>query len=108
MRLDSLKSETESGYVVSDAPAKLRGKFEYKKLPKSGVRLKLMDEQENIIQITEVDENGNFEFEKYTVNENYFISVEDGEGLSDIYEIYLSGQQKNVLVNRTNKYVFAF
>ena len=108
MTLYSLKSETESGYVVSDAPAKLRGKFEYKKLPKSGVRLKLMDEQENIIQITEVDENGNFEFEKYTVNENYFISVEDGEGLSDIYEIYLSGQQKNVLVNRTNKYVFAF
>jgi hypothetical protein len=108
MTLYSLRTETENGFVVSGENARIRGKFEYKKLPKSGVKLKLLDEKENVIQITEVKENGEFEFENYTVNENYFISVEDAEGLSDIYEIYLSGQQRNVLVNRTNRFVFAF
>ncbi|MEZ4722521.1 MAG: hypothetical protein R2813_11670 [Flavobacteriales bacterium] len=108
MTLYSLRTETESGRVVNENEAKLKGKFEYKKLPKSGVKLKLMDEDENVIQITEVSEDGEFQFEHYIVNRNYFIAVEGGDGLSDIYEIYLSGQQKNVLVNRTNKFVFAF
>jgi hypothetical protein len=108
MTLYSLRSETESGFIVQEQEAKLKGRFEYKKLPKSGVRLKLMDERENIIQITEVNENGEFEFENYIVNENYFISVENSSGLADIFEIYLSGEHKNVLVNNTNKFVFAF
>lgn len=108
MTLYSLRSETESGFIVREDEAKLKGRFEYKKLPKSGVRLKLMDERENIIQITDVNENGEFEFENYVVNENYFISVENSSGLADIFEIYLSGENKNVLVNSTDKFVFAF
>ena len=108
MTLYSLKEETEGGYIVSDATTRIRGKFSYDKLPKTGVRLKLMDEDENVVQITDVDENGEFEFVEYTVNKNYFISVEDGNGLSDIYEIYLGGSNRNVLVNRTDKFVFAF
>lgn len=108
MTLYSLREEAESGKVVTKSETKLKGKFEYERLPKSGVQLKLLDEQENVIQVTEVDENGEFEFENYTVNENYFIAVDNGQGLSDIYEIYLSGQRKNVLVNNTNRFVFSF
>ena len=108
MTLYSLKDETKGGYIVSNAPTTIKGRFSYDKLPKSGVRLMLMDEDENIVQITDVNENGEFEFEKYTVNKNYFISVEEGNGLSDIYEIYLGGDSRNVLVNRTDKFVFAF
>jgi hypothetical protein len=104
----SLKTQTESGAIVSETEGKLKGKFEYKKLPKSVVKLQLLDQQENVIQVTKVKENGEFEFERYMVNQNYFISVEGGSGLSDIYQIYLSGQQKNVLVNQTDKYVFVF
>lgn len=108
MTLYSLRTDTEDGKVVRETQASIKGKFEYKRLPKSGVHLKLMDEKENVIQVTEVDKNGEFTFENYFVNKNYFISVEGGEGLSDIYEIYLSGQHKNVLVNSTNQYVYAF
>ena len=107
MTLYSLRSRTESGFVVTDSMTSLKGKFQYKMLPEQGVTLKLLDDKENIIQVTEVDSSGRFEFENYTVNKNYFISVES-QGLADIYEIYLSGQQKNVLVNRTDKFVFSF
>ncbi len=108
MTLYSLRTSTERGEVVNETETKLRGKFEYASLPKQGVKLQLLDAQENIIQITDVDEDGTFEFENYTVNKNYFINVENESGLSDIYEIYLSGSNRNVLVNRTNKYVFSF
>lgn len=106
--LYSLRTEVEQGAVVWEKNSALKGKFEYNKLPKSGVKIELLDEAENVIQITNVDENGEFEFKNYQVNKNYFISVSGDEGLSDIYEVYLSGQQKNVLVNNTNKFVFAF
>lgn len=108
MTLYSLREQTESGTVVREEETSLKGKFHYETLPKSGVQLKLMDESENVLQVTDVDENGEFEFENFTVNENYFIAVEDGSGLSDIYQIYLSGQKKNVLVNNTNRFVFSF
>lgn len=106
--LYSLTQETEKGKVVNNQVSTLKGKFQYSTLPKEGVRLKLMDESEAVVQITEIDENGNFEFKNFSTNKNYFIAVEANSGLSDIYEIYLSGQQKNVLVNNTNRFVFAF
>lgn len=106
--LYSLRVDTEDGKIVQQNETSLKGKFAYAKLPKSGVKLKLLDENENIIQVTEVKDNGEFEFENYTVNKNYFIAVEGTEGLADIYEIYISGQQKNVLVNNANKFVFSF
>lgn len=108
LTLHSLRTSTESGKVVSDQKTTLKGKFEYSKLPKDNIRLRLLDEDENIIQITEVNDDGTFEFENYTVNKNYFISVEGPSGLSDIYEVYISGSNRNVLVNRTNRYVFSF
>ena len=65
------------------------------------------DSDENIIQKTLVEKDGSFEFKDYIPEKSYFISAQS-EGLSDIYEIYISGQQKNVLVNRTDKTVFSF
>lgn len=106
--LYSLKEEAEQGRIVNEKNTSLKGKFQYSRLPKEGVRLKLMDERENTIQIVDVDDNGEFTFENYTVNKNYFIAVEGGEGLSEIYEIYISGEKKNVLVNSTNKSVYSF
>lgn len=108
MTLYSLRTDVEEGAVVASKNTKIKGRFEYSSLPKQGVKLQLLDEKENVIQITDVDADGSFEFENYTVNKNYFISVENGSGLSDIYEIYLSGSNRNVLVNRTDKYVFSF
>lgn len=105
--ISDFQSEVESGKVVSQKTS-LQGKFQYAKLPKVPVKLKLMDDRENVVQVVEVDENGEFKFENYTLNRNYFIAVEGGEGLSDIYEIYISGEHKNVLVNRTNKSVYSF
>jgi|GEM_PF-402106 len=107
MTLYSLRSETEKGNVVNSTATSLKGKFHYAQLPQDGIALHLMDDSDNIVQEVQVDEDGNFEIQNYSVNKNYFISVET-EGLSDIYEIYLSGTQKNVLVNRTDKYVFSF
>lgn len=107
LTLYSLRTQAEDGQIISDQNTTLKGKFQYRKLPSTGVTLNLLDEDENVVQTTRVDEEGNFEFNKYTTDKTYFIAAES-EGLSDIYEIYLSGQQKNVLVNRTNKYVFSF
>jgi hypothetical protein len=106
--LSLLKEEAEQGRIVNEKTTSIKGKFQYKKLPKEGVRLKLMDERENTIQVVDVDDNGEFYFENYTVNKNYFIAVEGGEGLSEIYEIYISGEKKNVLVNSTNRSVYSF
>jgi flagellar hook assembly protein FlgD len=105
--ISEFQSEVETGKVVSQKTS-LQGKFQYAKLPKVPVKLKLMDDRENVVQVVEVDVNGEFRFENYTLNRNYFIAVEGGEGLSDIYEIYISGEHKNVLVNRTNKSVYSF
>lgn len=107
MTLNSLNDATASGIVVNAELTTLKGKFKYASLPRNGVILRLMDENDNLVQETEVNRKGEFEFDQYTTDRNYFISVQ-AEGLSDIYEIYLSGQNKNVLVNRTDKYVFAF
>lgn len=105
--LYSLRTQAESGVLVAESSASLKGKFQYKKLPKSGVMLTLLDSDENIIQKTLVEKDGSFEFKDYIPEKSYFISAQS-EGLSDIYEIYISGQQKNVLVNRTDKTVFSF
>ena len=105
--LYSLRTQAESGAVVSDSPTSLKGKFQYKKLPKTVVKLTLHDAEENVIQKTIVEKDGSFEFKDYIPEKTYFISAAS-EGLSDIYEIYISGQQKNVLVNRTDKTVFSF
>ncbi len=106
MTLYSFEEQAESGVLVNEGTT-LKGKFNYDKLPKKGVTLTLLDEDENIVQTTQVSKDGSFEFSKFTSEKNYFISA-DAEGLSDIYEIYLSGENKNVLVNRTNRFVFAF
>ena len=106
MTLYSLRMEAEGGALVNEGTS-LKGKFQYNKLPKNGVMLTLLDEEENVVQQIEVQKDGSFEFDRFTTDKNYFISA-DGEGLSDIYEIYISGQNKNVLVNRTNKFVFSF
>ncbi|GAB5539269.1 MAG: hypothetical protein Salg2KO_13720 [Salibacteraceae bacterium] len=108
LTLHSLSNETEKGKVVNKTVTTIKGRFEYSQLPKKGVKLKLMDAEENIVQITDVQPNGDFEFQEFTVNENYFIAVDSSEGLSDIYQIYLSGEQRNVLVNSTDRFVFAF
>ena len=105
--LYSLNNETASGKVVNKEVTTLKGRFEYASLPKSGVYLRLMDERDNVVEIAKVSDDGEFEFAHYSTDRNYFIAIE-GEGLSGIYEIYLSGQNKNVLVNKTDKYVFAF
>lgn len=105
--LYSLRTQAESGAIVTESAATLKGKFQYKALPKSGVTLTLFDSDENVIQKTLVEKDGSFEFKNYIPEKSYFISAES-EGLSDIYEIYISGQQKNVLVNRTDKTVFSF
>lgn len=107
MSLYSLKNQTASGKVVNKSITTLKGKFEYASLPKTGVYLRLMDEQDNVVEVAKVKEDGAFEFANFSTDRNYFIAIE-GEGLSGIYEIYLSGQNKNVLVNKTDKYVFAF
>lgn len=106
MTLYSLRTQAENGVIVNEGTT-IKGKFQYNKLPKSGVMLTLLDDEENVVQKIQVKKDGTFEFDRFTTDKNYFISAE-GEGLSDIYEIYISGQNRNVLVNRTNKFVFSF
>lgn len=106
LTLNSLKDQAESGVIVNEGTT-LKGKFQYKKLPKSSVMLTLLDEDEQVVETTEVSKDGTFEFSKFSTDKSYFISAH-AEGLSDIYEIYLSGENRNVLVNRTDRFVFAF
>jgi len=75
MTLYSLKDEAESGQIVNEKVTKLRGKFQYSKLPKSGVTLTLVDDKENVVERTKVNDDGTFQFEQYTSEKNYFIAA---------------------------------
>jgi len=109
--LRSLESEINKGKIVEPYTS-ISGTFNYQQLPKANITLRLVDENDKVLQTTKTDQSGFFEFEGFTINKNYVISVDPEEqGLSDIYEIYLSdpvSKDNSVIIDKVGKYVFAF
>jgi hypothetical protein len=75
------------------------GQFVYTKLKgeyPAGIEVFLMDEDGNIVRRTTTDENGNFNFQKLSADENY--RIKSGE-LSEDVELYI--YNKNDMVSAT-------
>ena len=56
------------------------GVFKYGKLPATGVRLNLMDENDELLQYTKTDEKGEFKFDKLKAGNNYSVQVDPSAG----------------------------
>ena len=59
-------------------PKKLfNGQFTYNNLPKSGVKLELYDDKDELLSTTETDNSGNFSFPKLKPNKEYMVRLAD-------------------------------
>lgn len=78
---------------------KSAGIFRYKDLPREGVKLYLMDENDNIIEEVITDENGEFKFTKLRPDRNFQIRVseeEDSEFNAEGFVVMLDAQGNEV------------
>jgi outer membrane protein OmpA-like peptidoglycan-associated protein len=83
------------------------GVFRYKNLPREGVKLYLLDENDNIIEEVTTDANGEFKFKKLRPDGNFQIRVseeEDSEFNSDgfVYMLDAQGNEVGALESETN------
>lgn len=62
----------------SDAEADMRGVFTYNDLPKAGVKLYIVDEEDNRIDSVTTGVDGSFKFSQLQPNKPYLLKVADG------------------------------
>ena len=88
---------------------KILGLFEYKNLPKDGVTLQLMNENDEIIEEIKTDEQGKFVFKNLSPDENYLIMLKE-EDITDDYKLYLLNEngEKVQLIEHFTKSKFKF
>ena len=58
----------------------IAGVFKYGTLPANNVQLNLMDENDEMVQFTNTDDNGEFEFKKLSAGKKYSIEVDKSAG----------------------------
>ena len=94
--LDRL-SEVDQGLIITPHFVFTIGLFKYKSLPKDGITLRLLDENNNVAEIVRTDANGQFVFSMLEEAGNYKIEVEEFEG-SDMLEsqLYFVDKEGNV------------
>ncbi|MBR9833419.1 OmpA family protein [Acidiluteibacter ferrifornacis] len=54
----------------------IAGLFEFDGLPTEGVKLNLLDENGDVIEVVYTDKNGRFKFSKLPVDENYIVTID--------------------------------
>lgn len=94
-----------------DARIEVAGIFEYSKLPKQGVTIRLLDEFDNVLEETQTDSLGNFVFMELPTNKNYRVEISDAP--NDVIkggDVYLLNEEgkKVQLLDRINESQFAF
>ncbi len=89
------------------------GVFKYKDLPKEGVILYLVDENDNVIETVTTDENGEFQFKKLKPDQGFSIRVADAEdtdlnasGL--IYFLDQEGNEVNIMQKTEDLQTFVY
>jgi len=89
----------------------ITGVLSYNKLSTDGASLLLVDENDQVIQTTKTDKDGNFKFEKLKMDKNYLIKIdEDDQNLLEKSKIYLTNEkgEKVILANRLGSGKFNF
>ena len=72
----------------------IRGLFKYGTLPANDVALNLMDENDNILQFTTTNAQGEFEFRNLDGGNAYHVQVAESEGeVPDNATMYINGQE---------------
>jgi len=82
----------------------VEGLFEYNKLPASGVKVNLLDEEDNIIQSTFTNAQGRFIFEKLDPEKNYLVKIaeDDEKSFSNFYLFFLDGTGGKMAMERNS------
>lgn len=62
---------------TTDALTYVKGFIEYKKLLASGTKITLLDENDNVVESTKSDKNGQFNFKNLNPDEYYLIRLDD-------------------------------
>lgn len=89
----------------------ITGVFDYFPLPPEGVKLRLIDENDNILEEVQTDSNGNFVFNELPPNQNYRIEVADATpemmAKGEMYLLNDNGERV-LLLDRMGDGEFAF
>lgn len=98
-RLSPMQSEMAMIEKDIDGNVKVKGVFTYNTLPASGVKLKLIDENDNTIGYVITDEFGQFDFGNLPPNKQYNVQVVDGQGsINEDAKVVLTGKDNNILM----------
>jgi len=68
-------NEGETQLKIVQSFKDVQGVFKYENLPRGGVKLYLLDENDKVIETVFTDENGNFIFSKLAKESNYFVRL---------------------------------
>lgn len=89
----------------------ITGVLQYGKLTADNTKIDLLDENDQVIQSTTTDENGNFKFDKLSMDENYLIKIDESdESKLNQAKLYItnSNGEKVILANKSGKGKFNF
>lgn len=87
------------------------GLIEFQNIPISGTTIKLLDENDNVLQTTQTDKDGKFIFEKLLADKSYLILIDSkDESLLNDGKLYLLNKngEKVILANKLRKGAFTF
>lgn len=89
----------------------IAGRLEYDKLGASNIGITLYDENDQALQKTTTDENGNFKFNKLKMDNNYFFRIdEEDDSVLDKAKLYFTNSrgEKVLLANNISKGKYKF
>ena len=97
-----LTTENRDGLPVLEeveSEAKMRGVFTYNDLPKAGVKLYIVDEDDNKIDSVMTGVDGSFQFSELAPNKSYMVRVADGnvEDTKGIEMFFLNADDEVVM-----------
>ncbi|MEM9022445.1 MAG: OmpA family protein [Bacteroidota bacterium] len=111
--VDDLAEEArkdESATDPADEKVDISGVFEYRGLPVPNATMRLIDENDNIVQTTVTDGNGSFTFDKLDPDGNYLVEIDESQYPADDTRIYGTNKEgvKVVLMNERGSGRYAF
>ena len=105
---DDIYSFKWEGLVQKTA---ITGVLQYGKLTADNTKIDLLDENDQVVQSTTTDKNGNFKFDKLSMDENYLIKIDESdESKLNQAKLYLTNSkgEKVILANKLGKGKFTF
>lgn len=92
-------NDAETELTITESFKDVVGQFKYKDLPKSGVKLYLLDENDKIVETVYTDENGNFIFKKLAKESNFYVRLsEEDMSLIDASSFVMMNENEEELV----------